>query len=157
MFEFMNKTIPDQMKESYTGNREYKRYLNGGSEEEFKHDLRKNKNELNNGKTIHYLKEIKINNKLNKRASQLQYRLVEGHGKALYMIGVEDNGNVDGIEMDRLLESINFLYKMAEIVNATIRNVRIYKGKLLDKYICTARIEILNYVANGYPEIEILE
>jgi GTPase len=141
MFEFINKTIPNQKKECYTGNREYKRYLDGGSDEDLKNEIKKTKQNIN----IHHLKQIKINSKINKRATQLRYRLIEGRGKALYMIGVEDNGNVNGISMDKLLESIDFLHKMAITINATVKNIRIYKGNSIDKYICTVRIILDNY------------
>lgn len=141
MFQFINKTIPNQKRECQSGNREYKRYLDGGSDEELKNELKKTKQKIN----IHHLKQIKINSKINKRATQLRYRLIEGKGKALYMIGVEDNGNVNGISMDKLLESIDFLHKMAITINATVKNIRIYKGHLIDKYICTVRIILNNF------------
>jgi len=143
MFEFINKKIPNQKKESYTGNREYKRYLDGGTDEDLLQEIKKNKNLKN--VHIHHLKEIKINYKINKRATQLRYRLIEGKGKALYMIGVEDNGNVDGITMEKLLDSIDFLHKISYTIQAKIKNIRIYKGNLVDKYICTARIYLDNY------------
>lgn len=141
MFEFLNKKIPNQKKECYTGNREYKRYLDCGTDEDLYNEMKKNKNKYH----IHHLKDIKINYKINKRATQLRYRLIEGKGKALYMIGVEDNGNVDGISMEKLLESIEFLHKMSSTIQAKIKNIRIYKGNLDDKYICTARIYLDNY------------
>jgi GTPase len=151
MFEFINKTMPKQKKEDYTGNREYKRYLNIGIEEEL-HDLKKTKDK--SPENIHYLKQNKINFKINKRASQLKYRLNEGVGKAIYMIGIEDDGTADGICIDNLLESIDFLYKMADIVKATIKNIRIYKGKCENKFICTSRIEILNYIPTEFAEYD---
>jgi len=125
MFEFMGKTIPKQKKELHNGNREYKIYLDSGNNES-KNELKQYKNKSKN--IIDNLRKQKLINKINKRASQLLYRLEEGHGKALYMIGVKDNGTVEGIEIELLFKSLNFLYKMVEIVNAKIQNIRIYKG-----------------------------
>lgn len=140
MFEIINCRIPNQKPENINGNREYKRFLNMGSDEEFKHQMKKNKIPNTDVRGMHYLREIKLANKINRRASQLRYRLVEGQGKAVYLLGVEDDGSVDGISMQHLLESISFLYKMVEIVNAKIDKIRIYLGNIEDKYICTARI-----------------
>jgi len=142
MFEFMGKTIPKQKKELHNGNREYKIYLDSGNNES-KNELKQYKNKSKN--IIDNLRKQKLINKINKRASQLLYRLEEGHGKALYMIGVKDNGTVEGIEIELLFKSLNFLYKMVEIVNAKIQNIRIYKGSNENKYVCTARIEIPTY------------
>lgn len=149
MFEFINKTIPKQRKEINNGNREYKMYLDIAIES--KTEQRKNKDKSDN--YIHYLREQKLLAKINKRASQLLYRLEEGHGKALYMIGVRDDGTVEGIEIELLFKSINFLYRMIEIINATIKNLRIYKGSKDNKYICTARIEIPKYKQKQLPII----
>jgi GTPase len=141
MFEFINKTIPKQKKELHNGNREYKMYLDIAIES--KTEIRKNKNKSN--EYMNYLREQKILNKINKRASQLLFRLEEGHGKALYIIGIKDDGTVEGIEIDLLFKSLNFLYKMVEIIKAKIQKIRIYKGSLECKYVCTARIEIPKY------------
>jgi GTPase len=149
MFEYINKTIPKQKKEVNNGNREYKMFLDIAMES--KTEQKKNKNKSDD--YIHYLREQKLFAKINKRASQLLYRLEEGHGKALYMIGIKDDGTVEGIEIEMLFKSINFLYKMIEIINATINNLRIYKGSSNNKYICTARIEIPKYKQKQLPII----
>lgn len=141
MFEFINKTFPKQKKEIYNGNREYKMYLDISLES--KTEIRKNKYKTDD--YIHYLREQKLFNKINKRASQLLYRLEEGHGKALYILGIQDDGTVEGIEIDLLFKSLNFLYKMVDIINANIKNLKIYKGSTENKYVCTVRIEIPKY------------
>jgi len=141
MFEFINKTIPKQKKEINNGNREYKIFLDICGES--KTEIKKQKNKSQ--KHIDYLRQQKLIAKINKRATQLLYRLEEGHGKALYMIGIKDDGTVEGITIEQLFTSINFLYKMVEIVNAFIKNIRIYKGIDEHKYICTIRIINPNY------------
>ena len=99
-------------------------------------------------------KNIKNLSRLNKRASQLRFRLDEGEGKALYMIGVSDSGRTDGIDIEIIYKSINYLEKMAKIINAEIKNIRIYKGNSDDKYICASRIDIPNYIYKQLPELE---
>lgn len=141
MFEFINKTIPKQKKEMQNGNREYKIFLDICNES--KTELKKQKKQSK--KYIDYLREQKYITKINKRATQLQYRLEEGHGKALYMLGIKDDGTVDGITIEQLFKSLNFLYKMIQIINASIKNIRIYKGINDNTFICTIRIIIPNY------------
>jgi GTPase len=141
MFEYVDMIFPKQKRESHNGNREYKIYLD--LEKERLTETRKN-NKLPE-KEINYLRKIKLEKKINKRASQLRFRLEEGHGRALYIIGVKDDGTPSGIEIDKLFTSLNFLYKMVDIINAKIKNIRIYKGLHDGGYIFTARIEIPNY------------
>jgi GTPase len=141
MFEYTDKILPKQKREKATGNREYKIYLD--LENESNKEIKKKKDlplrELN------YLRQIKLEKKINKRASQLRYRLEEGHGRALYMIGIKDDGTPEGIEIDKMFKSLEFLYKMVEILNATIKNIRIYKGNHANGYVSTVRIQIPNY------------
>ena len=150
MIEYINKCIPLQKKESFFGNREYKIYLDNETEENFKKKIKNNKPK----DFIDNLKNVKNISKLNKRASQLGFRLGEGSGKALYMIGVTDSGRTDGIDMKTIYTSIHYLEEMVKIINAEIKNIRIYKGKCEGKYICCSRIDIPNYVHNQIPEIE---
>ena len=150
MIEYINKCIPLQKKEDFFGNREYKIYLDNETDENLKHKIKKNKPK----DFIDNLKNIKNISKLNKRASQLRFRLDEGSGKALYMIGVTDSGRTDGIDMETINTSIHYLEKMVKIINAEIKNIRIYKGRCEGKYICCSRIDIPNYVHNQIPEIE---
>jgi len=143
MIEFINRTIPKQPRESTTGNREYKLYLDIENNQT-KTELKKQKNKSK--EVIHYLKQQKIIDKTNKRASQLKYRLEEGMGRALYIIGINDNGTVNGIDIETLLQSLTFLFNMSEIIKAKIKKIRIYKGNNIGKYIATIRIENPNYI-----------
>ena len=148
MFEYINKCMPEQKPEVFLGNREYKIYLDNETIEQMKIKKNKSKEFRDNFKTI---KNI---NKLNKRASQLRFRLEEGKGKALYMIGITDKGNNDGIDIETLFKSINYLYKMVEIINADIKSLKIYKGKCEGKFICSSRIDIPNYIEKKLPRLE---
>jgi len=61
------------------------------------------------------------------------------------MIGIKDDGTPEGIDIEKLFKSLNFLFKMVDIINATIKNIRIYMGNLEGRYVFTARIAIPNY------------
>ena len=148
MFEYINKCMPRQKEEEFLGNREYKIYLDNEPVDQMK--IKKNKSK----EFIDNFKNIKNIDKLNRRASQLIFRLEEGCGKALYMIGITDKGNNDGIDIEILFKSINYLYKMVEIINADIKSLKIYKGKGECKYICSVRIDIPNYVEKKLPRLE---
>lgn len=113
---YFSKKIPNQPEEKYYGNREYKRFL-----------IFNDKHENN-----------KI--KLNKRSTQLLFRLNEGDGKALYIIGLEDNGIVYGIQENILIKSIENIIKMTKIINVNIKNINIYNG--INGYISSIRIFI---------------
>ena len=140
--------MPEQKPEVFLGNREYKIYLDNETIEQMKIKKNKSKEFRDN------FKIIKNINKLNKRASQLRFRLEEGKGKALYMIGITDKGNNDGIDIETLFKSINYLYKMVEIINADIKSLKIYKGKCEGKFICSSRIDIPNYIEKKLPRLE---
>lgn len=113
--KYYPKKIPNQPEEKYYGNREYKRYI-------LFNDKKENKRKL----------------KINKRSTQLLFRLSEGDGKALYIIGLEDDGIVYGIEEQILIESINNIIEMCKIINADIKNINIYNG--INGYISSIRI-----------------
>ena len=149
MIEYINKCMPLQKKEDFFGNREYKIYLDNETVEQLKINKKKNKSK----EFVDNLKNIKNNSRLNKRASQLRFRLDEGEGKALYMIGVSDSGRTDGIDIDTIYNSINYLKKMVKIVNADIKNIRIYNGNSEGKYIFSSRIDIPNYTQKQLPEL----
>jgi GTPase len=149
MIEYINKCMPIQKKEDFFGNREYKIYLDNETEEQLKINKKKNKPK----EFVDNLKNIKNNSRLNKRASQLRFRLDEGEGKALYMIGVSDSGRTDGIDIDTIYNSINYLQKMVKLVNADIKNIRIYNGNIKGKYIFSSRIDIPNYTQKQLPEL----
>ena len=99
------KQIPNQPPEIYYGNKEYKITL----------DYKE--------KSDTYITKM-----LQKKASQMLFRLNEGNGKAIYLIGVEDNGNAKGINILNLLKSINHIKKISKIIQCTISKINIYKG-----------------------------
>jgi elongation factor 1-alpha len=80
--------------------------------------------------------------KLIKTASQMKYRLYQGKGKAIYILGVSDKGDVEGITQEELEESIQFIENACKIIDAQVYKKRVYEGK--NGFIGTLRIEILN-------------
>jgi len=56
-------------------------------------------------------------------ASQMKYRLERGDGEAIYFLGVNDDGQLLGLDDDELAESIDVLDKIAQEVNSQILEV----------------------------------
>ena len=102
---FNMKKIPNQPPEYYYGNKEYKLSLG-------------------------YQKESpkKIKHLLDKKASQMLFRLFEGEGNAKYLIGVEDDGSAIGIDLLDLILSIANMIKITKKINVIIKKITIYKG-----------------------------
>lgn len=107
---YSTKIIPNQPEEEYYGNREYKLYL-----------------DTNNN-----------NDKLHKRSTQLLYRLNEGGGRAIYLIGVDDNGISIGCNLQDLFTSIKSIIKMSNIIKSKITKINIYHS-INGNYISTVR------------------
>jgi GTPase len=95
-------TLHQQPKEKYYGNREYKRHL------------------ILEGKSKVYT------HLLQKRCTQLLFRIHEGHGKAVYFIGVEDNGNINGLSIEDCIQSIQNFIIITEHIGVKINKMRIY-------------------------------
>lgn len=96
--EILEKRIPKQPKEKYYGNREYK------------------------------YKMTNLNNvKLEKRATQCLFRIMEGNGNASYFIGLDDNGNILGLTDKELIETLENLLIIFNKINAILTKVKVYK------------------------------
>ena len=115
LIEFPLKNIPNQPPEKYYGNKEYKIFL------DYANNKKKN-----------------IDNILEKRATQMLFRIYEGNGKAKYLIGIKDNGEAIGIDYTQTLESIYFLIKISLKINAVVNKLRFYRGHY--GYIITAHV-----------------
>ena len=112
---FIEKNFPRQTQEVEIGNREYKINLDYSS----------------------YKKNIK-HKILSKKATQMNYRLYEGGGKAVYIIGIEDNGKPTGINLEKLILSIYFFNEIVNLSSANFNKIRIYNGN--KGYIFTTRV-----------------
>ncbi|XP_070152222.1 GTP-binding protein 2 [Polyergus mexicanus] len=56
--------------------------------------------------------------------TQMKWRLREGHGEAIYQIGVEDNGKLAGLTKEEMKASLKTLKDMASRLGANIRVLR---------------------------------
>lgn len=89
-------------------------------------------------KLIFEIEEVR-QRKLTKSASQMKYRLYQGNGKAIYIIGVSDRGDVEGITREELETSVQFLKDVCAYIDARIYKERVYEGT--NGFIGTFRIE----------------
>tara|TARA_Y100000590_G_scaffold179768_1_gene204947 strand:+ start:37360 stop:37740 length:381 start_codon:yes stop_codon:yes gene_type:complete len=105
-----NKLFPSQPPEKDFGNKEYKLHLLF-NERKYK---KKNMN--------------KFDIFLNKRGTQMLYRIYEGDGKALYIIGIDDNGSNIGIDEKSLNTSLENIKLISETINAKVKSIRLYNG-----------------------------
>lgn len=96
---YINKNFPQQQPEQYYGNREYKRNI-----------LCKN------------------NATIQKRATQMLFRLLEGNGKALYLLGIDDDGKIIGLNKTDLFNSIKIIKNISKEIKANINKIYIYTG-----------------------------
>jgi len=82
--------------------------------------------------------DSKMNFKCNKLASQMMYRLYEGEGKAVYIIGILDNGLPVGLNETDIYKTITMFNNITKIINCNINNIRMYNKN--DNYILTFRL-----------------
>lgn len=80
--------------EEYFGNIEYKLYFN-----------------------------ISNKNRIEKYTTQLNFRINEGHGKAIYIIGVTDNGHVGNVDEELLDINILFLNYISKKIKSRIKTI----------------------------------
>ena len=60
--------------------------------------------------------------------SQMKFRLFEGNGKAIYILGVLDDGKPIGINKDELDLSIKQMERVVKVLGAKIEIIRFYDG-----------------------------
>jgi hypothetical protein len=86
--------------------------------------------ELDYGNVEYKLKLVDLTKeKIQKRITQMEFRLREGLGKCFYQLGVEDNGNPLGLSEEELKISIESLQQMAQQIGANMRIINFYQGK----------------------------
>ena len=88
--------------------------------------------------------------------SQLKWRLTEGYFKdkiysAIYIIGVEDDGNISGLTKNEISKSVDTITKMIKKCSSKIDKVKIVEHK--KSYI--AVIKIIGFKKNKFKEIKI--
>ena len=80
--------------------------------------MRKEKQDGNVEYKRHLL--IEQDNKLAKRVTQLEFRLTQGQGTAIYYIGIDDDGQTYGLTQEQLTTSLEYLNSMAKEANAVV-------------------------------------
>lgn len=79
-------------------------------------------------------------NRVTHLTTQMRFRLNEGYGKAIYRVGVEDNGVVLGISLPEIKETLSFLFYMARNQNANIHMENVRKGIEEHSFFCEISI-----------------
>ena len=120
---YTHQKIPTQPPEQEYGNKEYKIFLSPR--------MKKNKK-----KKRYPL--LNMDNYIQNKSSQMLYRLIEGKGKAIYLLGIQDNGEIRGMNQEEMETTLENMYLMAEQIKAQIRIVRVYEGGR--GFVCTVRI-----------------
>ena len=120
---YTHQKIPTQPPEQEYGNKEYKIFLSPR--------MKKNKK-----KKRYPL--LNMDNYIQNKSSQMLYRLIEGKGKAIYLLGIQDNGDIRGMNQEEMETTLENMSLMAEQIKAQIRIVRVYEGGI--GFVCTVRI-----------------
>ena len=93
---------------------------------------------------------LKSRQRLDKYITQLNYRINEGEGEAIYIIGITDNGQVVGLNSQILSENIRILSYMCRKLDSQI--TLIIHGINQNKRFLICKIKSKNY----HPNILIL-
>lgn len=122
IIQYKNEPFHIQKPENDNGYREYK-----------KHFIL-----VNQGRKPRTSKQL-----INKRATQMLYRLYEGNGKAKYYIGINDDGSIYGMDGNELTISIKHFTEVCHSIDITIEKITIYLFEDLFnniKYVFLAKI-----------------
>ena len=130
MLVYTQQKIPPQRPELEYGNTEYKIFLLPNYRKKF----RKNQN----------LQQIYFQNYIQNKSTQMLFRLLEGKGKALYLLGIEDNGQVRGMNQQEMNSSLENIKLMARQIGAIIKIIRVYEGGIGN--VCTVRIVLPQHI-----------
>jgi len=74
---------------------------------------------------VRYISEERIE----RLATQMNYRINEGEGEAVYVLGITDNGEPLGISGEELEKSLEVLKLVAEKINAHPTVIRVGEGR----------------------------
>ena len=91
--------------------------------------------ENDNGNTEYKKHFINMNtNKIRKYATQLKYRIIEGSGTALYILGVTDEGYAKGINKIEIMYCKNIMNDIVNEIDAyidTCKVINIHNEKVI--------------------------
>lgn len=112
--------LPHQPQETEVGNKEYKRKI---------------------------LLEKNVKKLIEKRRTQMLYRLYEGNGLAFYFLGVEDNGEPQGISIQELRQTIYNLKKISDGLNVQWISFEIYNGMNRNSFTAVVKLQMTNNIS----------
>ncbi|CAH8560780.1 unnamed protein product [Schistosoma bovis] len=99
-------------------------------------------------------------NRFEQLVTQMKWRLNEGGGKAIYKLGVDDDGHVSGLHPSELISSLTTLERMAKRLNSTLHPLRervIEPTTISSDKECRKAIEVLVRLApttnEGSPDL----
>tara|TARA_Y100000589_G_scaffold324000_2_gene359434 strand:+ start:2476 stop:2862 length:387 start_codon:yes stop_codon:yes gene_type:complete len=99
--------------------------------EEDNYEYKRNITNLNNRKVENY-------------ATQMNYRLMNGKGKMFYIVGIDDNGEIYGLYILDIVNSIKYLHKVSKRIGAQIENINCIYVNIMKKYILLVEIKSNN-------------
>ncbi len=99
--------------------------------EEDNYEYKRNITNLNNRKVENY-------------ATQMNYRLMNGKGKMFYIVGIDDNGEIYGLYISDIVNSIKYLHKVSKRIGAQIENINCIYVNIMKKYILLVEIKSNN-------------
>ena len=92
--------------------------------------MSKLKEEQYYGNTEYKLKFTNMNvSKIERYATQLKFRLIEGKGTAYYYIGVADDGQIVGIDEKKVEFHLETMYQIANSIKGRIESIKILPVK----------------------------
>ena len=92
---------------------------------------------------IEYKQELSHmdSNKIEKYATQMKFRLLEGHGRAVYLIGVQDDGVIVGVTKELLKNYTNIMLQICKLIDSKIYNITFKKTSKTNYAIMIVRIK----------------
>lgn len=87
--------------------------------------------------TIEYKRKMNFSENLSHRLAQLRYRLSQGNGQCIYVLGVTDLGELCGMDDDEYAETMKVMNKICEECDCimTLLQEVSFKGKRVQKYL----------------------
>jgi len=91
---------------------------------------------------IEYKQELSNmdSDKIQKYATQMKFRLIEGDGSALYLIGVQDDGNIIGVPNELLKTYSTIIESICQEINSQISDISYIKVPQIHRSIMLVRV-----------------
>ena len=101
-----------------------------------------------NSDSFEYKKHILTmdNKKFERYATQIHYRILIGKGQCYYLIGVSDNGDINGLKSWELITSLFNLLKIANTLNVYPDNIKTIFIKEINSFILIVKLISMNEI-----------